>query len=568
MWPTTAAVPKHADPPAKTACRICHMLEETRADPLVAPCLCDGSMRYVHNSCQQAWLRARRGRLEYRCELCRTGLAHRLTMATRFELVAMSTASATLWATQLSSAVRVVRLVTQLLTIGWRHEEGRLGAGRFLSGTLLLGRSLLRDASSGAAIRGHFRPLPPSSSMVASCAVLAQSAAMHAMMVGIVVTCACAGLSFLRRPLVIVGEDVMTRFCIIKIGGCVLALLHEMLLIFPPAQRIAPLSAWHVIGTTLFLDTVLLAFLRIPRQERHGRSVLRRVAHTACRLTTDFLPFAAVFFLWSASIFVIFAASLVPCIVLLFREVVRDVRRRRHQNGSIQMVLFLLRAILHILTLLHLGRQPATSGLSMPAGAEEHIGNAESTLSGYWARGTREFLRYILTVTWLATEGAILADISILKIGVYCAREGLSQAMWSIAVAGQVALVVHSRARALTSFSSTLRDTDSSRTWSSLLSLWPSTARGPLSGNGVSNDLRTRFLGCCEDAALFLCIICFLCIHVPVFLEKLWRLKQAFVRALTQIEPSQVIFCDRPIPVPASRARSFWRRWLLIQLWY
>ena len=31
-------------------------------------------------------------------------------------------------------------------------------------------------------------------------------------------------------------------------SGCVLILLHEMLWVFPPTQRVAPLPVWRVIG--------------------------------------------------------------------------------------------------------------------------------------------------------------------------------------------------------------------------------------------------------------------------------------------------------------------------------
>jgi len=543
MWPAASSLAaKNVDPPAKTPCRICHTLEETRADPLVAPCLCDGSMRYVHNSCQQAWLRARHGPLEYRCELCCTSLSHRLTMATRFELAAVSTTSATLWVTQLSSALRMARLVAQLIAIGWRRVEGHSGASRFLAGSLLLRRSLRRDATAEDITRGPLRPSPTSETVVAACDELAHSAAIHFVLTSIIVIGACAGLSLLRRPLAILGEEAMMRFCIIKIGGCVLALLHEMLLIFPPAQRVAPLSAWHVIGTSLLLDTLLLAFLRIPRRERRSRLVLHRVTHAACRLTTDFLPFAAVFFLWSASIFVILAASLVPCVVLLFREVIHDIRRRRHQHGSIQMVLFITRLVLRVVSLIPLGFRTQ--------GVEDGVGTADMSTPGATSTGRScEWLSNALVLAWFATEVAIVMDLSVYRIGACCAAEGLSQAMWSIAVAGQAALALHGH------YSARSRNFEPA--------VWLPGASA--AGSGMS--MRLSFPSGVEDAALVLSIVCFLWIHMPVFFERAWRLREVLVHTFTQIEPGQVVFCDRQIPSPTLRARTFWRRWLLIRLW-
>eukprot|EP00741_Cyanophora_paradoxa_P004245 tig00000789_g4121.t1 len=37
-------------------------------DTCIAPCICSGSIKYVHNSCLQQWLRQRR---RYACEICR-----------------------------------------------------------------------------------------------------------------------------------------------------------------------------------------------------------------------------------------------------------------------------------------------------------------------------------------------------------------------------------------------------------------------------------------------------------------------------------------------------------------
>ncbi|CAG9785178.1 unnamed protein product [Diatraea saccharalis] len=48
-------------------CRICHCESEPH-NPLLAPCYCSGSLKYVHQSCLQQWLTASETRS---CELCK-----------------------------------------------------------------------------------------------------------------------------------------------------------------------------------------------------------------------------------------------------------------------------------------------------------------------------------------------------------------------------------------------------------------------------------------------------------------------------------------------------------------
>lgn len=48
-------------------CRICHCESEPQ-NPLLAPCYCSGSLKYVHQSCLQQWLTASETRS---CELCK-----------------------------------------------------------------------------------------------------------------------------------------------------------------------------------------------------------------------------------------------------------------------------------------------------------------------------------------------------------------------------------------------------------------------------------------------------------------------------------------------------------------
>lgn len=38
-------------------CRICLQTEESDANPLISPCLCSGTMKYLHVECLQKWLK-------------------------------------------------------------------------------------------------------------------------------------------------------------------------------------------------------------------------------------------------------------------------------------------------------------------------------------------------------------------------------------------------------------------------------------------------------------------------------------------------------------------------------
>jgi len=48
-------------------CRICHC-EGTNDEPLVSPCLCLGTLQYLHQSCLQRWIRSAGVKS---CELCK-----------------------------------------------------------------------------------------------------------------------------------------------------------------------------------------------------------------------------------------------------------------------------------------------------------------------------------------------------------------------------------------------------------------------------------------------------------------------------------------------------------------
>ncbi|XP_036396094.1 E3 ubiquitin-protein ligase MARCH7 [Megalops cyprinoides] len=60
-------------------CRICQMKEESPSNPLVEPCRCTGSLRYVHQDCMKKWLRSKissGSNLEAvtTCEMCKEKL--------------------------------------------------------------------------------------------------------------------------------------------------------------------------------------------------------------------------------------------------------------------------------------------------------------------------------------------------------------------------------------------------------------------------------------------------------------------------------------------------------------
>lgn len=61
--------PSPADGGAAPFCRVCHADSATGDDPLLSPCLCDGSVRWVHRSCLDEW-RVLSNRGGMHCELC------------------------------------------------------------------------------------------------------------------------------------------------------------------------------------------------------------------------------------------------------------------------------------------------------------------------------------------------------------------------------------------------------------------------------------------------------------------------------------------------------------------
>eukprot|EP00439_Symbiodinium_sp_Y106_P030159 s2029_g3.t1 len=500
-WPFRRPEKEHFEV-IKSACRICHSLDDCPDDPLVAPCRCDGSLRYVHNSCQQAWLSHRRGLSDFTCELCRANLACRLTMATRLQVVSVFLASVLLWWAQIGSAWQAAQLAGRLILASWRNV-GRVGH--------LFG--------------GSAHPPVPPAALVVLCQDFAHCSAQRLVISVLTALLALNLFRFLQRPLTFVCEDLLAKICTVKIGGCVLVLLHEVIWVLPAVKRVAPYSAWCALGNTLLMDTIVLAFLKVPREDRCGRQAACRVLHAAVSLTSDFLPFAAVFFLWLASLGMVIAASLVPCMALLLHEAVRDLRRRRQQHGTLQMAVFVLCSAVRVMS-------------SFSAGELKD----KDILAIWMERGS--------LALWLVLEAAVFFDVSIVRRGVSCARDGTSQVLWSIACVGQITLVACSLVNPSTTppgegcrgvkifpvFPSPRRQgtSESSTVW-----LWR--LREALAGSCRGSTATTL-----QVTALMLMLVCYWSIHAPVLTGWFRRTRQAMVQALTHIDPSQVIFFDHP----------------------
>eukprot|EP00929_Paragymnodinium_shiwhaense_P096550 TRINITY_DN58174_c0_g1_i1.p1 TRINITY_DN58174_c0_g1~~TRINITY_DN58174_c0_g1_i1.p1 ORF type:complete len:533 (-),score=77.05 TRINITY_DN58174_c0_g1_i1:97-1695(-) len=500
---------KEAIPVERFPCRICHSKEESEDDPLVAPCLCDGSLRFVHNACEQAWLSARRGPRDYRCELCGVTLACRLTFGVRLELMAVWLASACVWIFQIASGVNLARLAVRLL-LTLRAEAGqpRTFGGAFF-------KKMARVA------------VLPKAELAVLYEELSWNAVAFLVMALVPIVVAHHSLLLVQRPpLKLLGEAFLQRTCIIKIGGCVLVLLHEGLWCLPPAHLVAPLAAWRGLGATLVLDTFLLAFLRVPLQERGGQ-LATRLARAAARIVGDFLPFAAVFFLWAASIVMILAASLVPCSVLLFRQAGAIMRRRKYAHGSLQLVLLEARLLLRVI---------AAVGLWRPDGFVAILAGCDRGLIT---------LRTVLEVL-------LLTDLLLQGRGLECAREGYSQAMWIVALVGEALLLVFDPTGLRGASYDTSAIEGGAGRWS-LHGPWSGSRK--MSGDDELSDDAGLFLTPVrlQDSAFLLSLTCFLVLHVSVFATSCCRLKQAFVRTFLQVDPSQVVFQDRPA---SSRSRA------------
>ncbi|KAL6082197.1 hypothetical protein STEG23_003515, partial [Scotinomys teguina] len=70
--PTTGTAPRSQSrlsvcPSTQDICRICHC-EGDEESPLITPCRCTGTLRFVHQSCLHQWIKSSDTRC---CELCK-----------------------------------------------------------------------------------------------------------------------------------------------------------------------------------------------------------------------------------------------------------------------------------------------------------------------------------------------------------------------------------------------------------------------------------------------------------------------------------------------------------------
>ncbi|KAG2445580.1 hypothetical protein HXX76_000192 [Chlamydomonas incerta] len=66
-----ASAKEDEDVPHEKTCRICMEPETKKEDPLISPCLCKGSTRYIHRACLAKWRATKVGtQAHYRCEIC------------------------------------------------------------------------------------------------------------------------------------------------------------------------------------------------------------------------------------------------------------------------------------------------------------------------------------------------------------------------------------------------------------------------------------------------------------------------------------------------------------------
>ena len=56
-------------------CRICHGSAEESGQPLIAPCLCAGSIKFVHKECLSNWIKTSNAK---KCEVCQQDFGHKM----------------------------------------------------------------------------------------------------------------------------------------------------------------------------------------------------------------------------------------------------------------------------------------------------------------------------------------------------------------------------------------------------------------------------------------------------------------------------------------------------------
>lgn len=76
----------------KGCCRICLFSEYDNENPLIAPCKCSGTVKYIHLECLRQWLKLKQSRVIYKyfiiftyktieCEICKTHIPTKLKLS-------------------------------------------------------------------------------------------------------------------------------------------------------------------------------------------------------------------------------------------------------------------------------------------------------------------------------------------------------------------------------------------------------------------------------------------------------------------------------------------------------
>ena len=69
-------------------CRICF---ESNSEPLIVPCRCDGSLKYIHESCLKCWIKAKHSAVDSSyCELCQSQFVMSIKYSTKVKCSANS----------------------------------------------------------------------------------------------------------------------------------------------------------------------------------------------------------------------------------------------------------------------------------------------------------------------------------------------------------------------------------------------------------------------------------------------------------------------------------------------
>jgi len=537
----------------KGPCRICHSTEESAADPLVAPCLCDGSMRYVHNSCQQAWMSVRRGRLTYTCELCHAQLSYRLANPKRMELFTSMVASVLIWMIQVNTTIAFFQLLSA------QYSRARLlqpvGVGEEAFRKPSVGRWQPIDETAEAAGALARQSLVNSLFIVAGCSTILQP---------------------WKRFLSLVGEEWLRHLCALKYRLLVLALLFELLITIartgsggppmPPYPVREAVAGLRNMGILAFSDILLNGFLLVPLQDRHGYRLFRESFVLAMRLTVEGIPKVLYYLLWFACIAVIALSFGFPAVLYVFKEALQEMAVRKFGHGTVQVALMLLCLTTRLLRVLAPTPPQTwkedTSQILLVLHSTRFVWLCELAASSIWLVVEAAILLHVLRARRLGTE---------LRVD----RDRNSQVLWGIAftVQGLLAMQDYSELRSnslveasgslhLTSdFFSSLLPATSSRSGRGAAGRrlsWP--APGLLFRRHIVPKPAVLSLLTVREMAIIMMMLCAIAVHGGMVSRiGIRRLKEWFF-SVVRTSPNEVVFRDRTMrhgPFDAT-ARLVW----------